>query len=73
MIDRQARNRDWDVADETGNITWECVAIAVQMDIRNELRRIRRTLDCTNFHAIPEIMRAIRRNTAKPKKRQAIR
>lgn len=66
MIDRQARNRDWDVADETGNITWECVAIAVQMDIRNELRRIRRTLDCTT-----ETMRAIRRNTAKPKKRQA--
>ena len=48
--------------------------LAVLMDIRGELRRIRDVLECPNATEIPEILRSIRANTSKPKrKKKAVR
>ena len=71
MTDRTAPNEDWRVADEQGNVpTWERAAIAVLMDIRHELRNLNTMLRCPNFQAIPSELRAIRRQTVKPRKRR---
>lgn len=78
MADRRKKDIDWTVAEADGSVpTWERASIAVLMDIRDELRRIAvqntdRTLRCPNFLAIPETLRAIRRNTAKPRKRKKL-
>jgi hypothetical protein len=62
-------NRDWNLADEKGNITtWEKVGIAVLLDIRQELRTLNGILKCPNFLAIPRKLEAIRRNTVKKRK-----
>ncbi len=67
-VDRRCRNISWEVADPNGDIpTWERISIAVLMDIRDELQRLNRTLDCPNFQQIPHTLDAIRRNTAKKK------
>ena len=50
--------------------TWEQAGIAVLMDIRDELQALNRLLGCKNFTDIPEVLRAIRRNTTKPKRRK---
>lgn len=52
--------------------TWpdQRVQIALLADIRRELRTLNRPLSCPNFVAIPTILRNIRRNTAKPKRRK---
>jgi hypothetical protein len=69
MSSGRFKNIDWDLANENGNIgSWEHVAIAVLMDIRDELRRINRTLGCSNFQGIPTTLRSIR--TAMPTKRE---
>lgn len=53
----------------TGSIqTWEAVQVAVLMDIRHELQVLNGLLGCSNFTAIPAVLRSIRRNTAKPRK-----
>jgi hypothetical protein len=44
--------------------------IAVLIDIATSLRAIRATLDCQNTIDIPRILRAIRANTTKPRKRK---
>lgn len=65
MIDRQARNMEWEVRGADGILpTWERAAIAVLMDIRHELRRLNAAIYCENFKAIPGHLRGIRRNTA---------
>ena len=71
MTDRTAPNQDWHVADEQDNVpTWERAAIAVLMDIRRELRNLNSMPRCPNFQAIPSELRAIRRQTVKPRKRR---
>lgn len=76
-----ARHKDgeWGLADPAPT---EHVAIAVLMDIRDELKRSNQlltnissniatmaaTLACPNFIAIPTKLESIRRNTAKPRK-----
>jgi hypothetical protein len=39
------------------------------MDIRDELQELNRRLRCPDFLAIPRILRDVRRNTAKPKRK----
>lgn len=53
-------NENWNLPEQ---ITWEHVAIAVLMDIRDELRLIRQTLHCRNFQRIPAKLDRIGRNT----------
>jgi hypothetical protein len=66
---KQWPNAEWNLADETGNITtWEKVGIAVLMDIRRELQKLNRLFQCPNFQAIPKKLDRIGRNTARKRK-----
>lgn len=49
---------------------WAMVQNALLRDIAISLRAIRATLDCHNTVDIPNILRDIRRNTTKPRKRK---
>jgi len=71
-VDRQARNIEWKVSDETGATTnWEAATVAVLMDIRREIQTLNRLLACPNFQAIPGRLKRISQNTARPKKKRA--
>lgn len=62
---------EWSVADENGMVpSWERVAIAVLMDIRDELKRLNGLLHCRNFLAIPHKLDAIRRQLPKRRRRR---
>lgn len=69
-MDRKFKDRDWPIENENGSTDWGKVPIAVLMDIRDELKKMNATLsvlNCSNFIAIPEILRKVSRNTTKPK------
>lgn len=78
-------NRLKDVAwtltpDANGNYSFDAVQTALLMDLRDELKAIRLELQrmngvvqCSNTIAIPRILRAIQRNTAKPRVKKASR
>ncbi len=55
---------------DDGTFSNQDAHLMVLMDIRDELVRLNRLLDCPNFTAIPRTLRAIRANTNKPKKRK---
>lgn len=67
---RKHQNLDWAVptTDKGAVQTWEHVGIVVMMDIRDELRKLNALLHCNNTVAIPDLLRAIKRNTTKPPK-----
>jgi hypothetical protein len=71
MRDQRERDRDWLVVDRTtGRVpTWERVAVAVLMDIRDELGKLNAAIYCPNFVAIPRTLQRISKNTAKPKRK----
>lgn len=74
MSDQRRANRNWNIAEEDGNVpTWERVGIAVMMDIRDEMQKLNQLLSCPNFTGIPRTLIAIRRNTTKAKRRKAAR
>lgn len=59
---------DWNLpTDVYGRCTWEGVKIALLMDIRRELRRIRAVAECPNAFAIPGLLRQIVKQT-RPKR-----
>jgi hypothetical protein len=71
-LDRRRRNVDWHVGDKDGvypNMR-DGVAVAVLMDIRDELRRLNTLLHCSNFIDMPRVLRQVRANTAKPRKKR---
>lgn len=61
-------NVDWNLPDPLK--TWEQLNTAVLMDIRDELKTLNKLLHCSNFIEIPHILRVIRRNTTKPRRRK---
>lgn len=64
------RNADWNLqTDVSGHCTWDGVKIALLMDIRSELRRIRTIAECPNAIAIPNLLRQIVKQT-KPTRRR---
>lgn len=66
MADTRHKGISWILhPNSSGNITLEQVNVAVLMDIRDELKELNRLLHCSNFVAIPTILRTIRRNTTK--------
>lgn len=65
---KQRPDEDWNIVDHNNVITWEKVPIAVLMDIRAELQTLNRLLGCSNFVAVPTILRSIQRNTFKKKR-----
>lgn len=71
MADTRKENINWKLdTNGDGTTTIEVVQVAVLMDIRYELQKLNLLLHCPNFTAIPAILRTIRRNTTKRKRRK---
>lgn len=74
MSDTRRKNADWKLPmGGTDPFTWDHAAIAVLMDIRDELQQANRylsTLHCSNFQRIPGYLRTIaaRRRRVKAKR-----
>lgn len=65
------RNIDFDViTSHDGSWSYDAIHAVLLMDIRDELKRLNRTLACPNFLGIPHTLTRIRENTAKPKRRR---
>lgn len=62
------RNLSWNVSSEL--TTWEMVQVRLLQDIRDTLNEVSDLLHCDNAVDIPNILRDIRKNTAKPKRRK---
>ena len=71
-----ARRKDvsWGInlPDEDGLTPNGHCQLAVLMDLRDELKQLNRVFACPNFQAVPQILRTIRRNTTKPRKRRGV-
>lgn len=63
------KNIDWTLPNE-GIGTWERVQVAILMDIRDELQSLNSLLHCPNFVAMPRLLRDVKRNTTKQKRRK---
>jgi hypothetical protein len=65
---------DWHLysADAEGH-TWQddSIQIILLQEIRDELQRLNALLSCPNFVQIPQVLRAIRANTARPRRRRS--
>lgn len=57
------------IGNSDGTFPTDQVKLALLQDIRGHLKRIADTLTCVNAIAIPGILREIRENTKKPKRR----
>lgn len=69
MTDTRRKDVNWVVGD--GTVDREQARLAVLMDIRDELKALNSLLHCSNFQAIPQMLRRISSNTAKPRKPRA--
>lgn len=69
MSDTRRKNVTW-VLPGSPNFFWEHASLAVLMDIREELQAINRRLNCSETLEIPRLLREIRRNTTKPRKKR---
>lgn len=71
MANGRFKDKEFNLADDKGNIgSWDHVAIAALYDIRDELKQLNCTLNCTNFLDIPFKLDRIEKNTRKPRKRK---
>ena len=61
-------NINWTLP-ESGPISYDGAALAVLMDLRDELRTIRRILECPNFQAIPFDLGRLVKQTARRSRR----
>lgn len=69
MGDLRCKNANWNIhAAPDGTVSYEKAHLAVLMDIRDELQTLNLLLGCRNFTDIPNVLRKIRTNTAKPRK-----
>lgn len=73
------KNTEWPLPTTADGriLTWEYVPIALLMDLRDELKSLNvhmanmnQVIQCPNFIAIPQILKRISTNTAKPRKRK---
>ena len=73
-MDQRNRDVNWKtVADDNcykHEQHYRRASLAVLMDLRDELRRIRQVFECPNMLEVPHILRQIRRNTTKPAKKK---
>jgi hypothetical protein len=71
MSDTRRKDVNWRLNElPSGNAPTDDAQLAVLMDIRDELKRLNSVLHCTNFLAIPSKLDAIRRNTAKKRRKK---
>lgn len=57
---------------EDGLYRDEMVIVGLLADVRDELRKLNRVFACPNFQQVPQVLRQIRRNTAKKRKPRAV-
>jgi hypothetical protein len=70
MTDTRKKNGDWSIKpDASGSYSYDQAQLAVLMDIRDELHRLNALLHCHSFVGIPNTLKRISRNTAKPRKK----
>lgn len=70
MSDTRQKDSNWSIGDGP-SYSYDAAHLAVLMDLRDELKRLNRLLHCPNFIEIPRILREIRRNTTR-RKRKAV-
>lgn len=70
-MDMRRKNVDWQLkTNQDGSVPHQDAHLAVLMDLRDELQKLNRLLHCSNFIEIPRILRAIRRNITKPRRKK---
>lgn len=66
-------NADWKLRTALdGGVYNTDVTHALLMDIRAELRKLNRVLECPNFQDIPHRLTAIEKNTRKPRRKRKV-
>ena len=73
MPKQDTRYKDslWEIpTDLDGKVKIQFVQTALLMDIRDELKTLNKILGCRSFIDVPKILREIRRNTNKPKRKK---
>lgn len=73
MADRRCKDFNWQVRNENGVAyagSYEHAHLAVLMDLRDELKTLNRVFACQNFLDVPALLRAIKKNTTKKRRRQ---
>ncbi len=70
------KNINWDLAEEINGDGRPCGLarrqVAVLMDIRDELQTLNSVFACRNFLDVPQLLRDIKRNTTKRKRKPAV-
>lgn len=67
---KRMKNENWLINTESGgHYSYPAAQLAVLMDIRDELQTLNGLLRCPNFLAIPAILKTIKSNTAKKKRK----
>ena len=71
MIDRRKKNMQWHVVDAAGSVygNYDATICAILLDIRDELQTLNKVFQCRNFLDIPGVLRSIKTNTTKRKKK----
>jgi len=68
---RNTKDFEWGLSpDSRGKYSFDSANLSVLMDIRDELKRLNNLLHCHNFVSIPQILKGIRRNTTKKKRKK---
>ena len=67
MSETRFKDIDWVLG---STACWERATVALLMDCRDELKKLNRLMGCENFVAIPRILRDIKRNTTKPRRKR---
>jgi len=71
MAGERFKNSSWTINKaRDGSVSTEAAQLTVLMDIRDELQKLNALLGCHNFVAVPSILREIRGNTRKPKRKK---
>ncbi len=71
MADTRKRNINWRIdTNLDGTTPARDAALAVLMDIREELQSLNGLFRCPNLLTIPQKIDAIRKNTARPKRKR---
>jgi len=71
---RNTKDYNWSLIKSVGGgYACDQAQLSVLMDIRDELKQLNKVFACSNFQAVPRILRTIGKNTAKPRYKQCTR
>lgn len=65
MSGQRHKDANWQI----NEVSYDSAQLAVLMDIRDELKQLNRVLNCRDFLDMPRVLRQVRANTAKPRKK----